>query len=293
LHFISLPYRIFSILNLTFIGFLGLLCIAPLIHILAVSFSGAAPASANLVKLWPVDFTFEAYAQTLGNDNFLRALWNGVVRTVSGTVISMFLMVLAAYALSKENSDFRGRTFYMWYFVFTMLLHAGLVPTYIVIQKLGLINSIWALILPHAINVFNMILLMNFFKVGVPKALEEASYMDGAGHFRTVFSIYLPISLPAIATISLFTMVWHWNSWFDGLIYMTEMKKYPLSTFLQTVIVQQDMSQLNLDPADLEILSNRTVKASQIFIGALPILLVYPFLQRYFVKGIVMGSVKE
>ncbi|TBL76348.1 carbohydrate ABC transporter permease [Paenibacillus thalictri] len=293
MHFISGQYRIFSIFNLLFIGFLSLLCIAPLVHILAVSFSGAAAASANLVKFWPLDFTVEAYAQTLGNDNFLRALWNGISRTVAGTLVSMLVMVLAAYSLSKENSEFRGRTFYMWFFVFTMLLHAGLVPTYIVIQKLGLINTLWALVLPHAVNVFNMILLMNFFKVSVPKALEEAAYMDGAGHFRTVFSIYLPISLPAIATVSLFTMVWHWNSWFDGLIYITEAKRYPLSTFLQTVIVQQDMNQLNLDPADMEIMSNRTVKASQIFIGALPILLVYPFLQRYFVKGLVMGSVKE
>ena len=293
MHFISGPYRLFSILNLLFIGILSLLCIAPLIHILAVSFSGAAAASANLVKLWPIDFTIEAYEQTMGNDNFLRALGNGVMRTVFGTVVSMLVMVFAAYPLSKENSDFRGRTFYMWFFVFTMLLSAGLVPTYIIIQKLGLINTIWALVLPHAVNVFNMILLMNFFKVSVPKALEEAAYIDGAGHFRTVFSIYLPISLPAIATVSLFTMVWHWNSWFDGLIYMTEAKRYPLSTFLQTVIVQQDTSQLNLDPADLAVMSNRTVKASQIFIGTIPILLVYPFLQRFFVKGLVMGSVKE
>ncbi len=293
MHLMSWQYRVFSAINLLFIGFLALLCIAPLIHILAVSFSGPAAATANLVKLWPKDFTMDAYKQTLDNEKFSIALYNGIERTVLGTLVSMALMVLAAYALSKDNSEFRGRTLYMWIFVFTMLLNAGLVPTYILIQKLGMINTIWALILPGAINVFNMILLMNFFRVSVPKSLEEAAYMDGAGHFRTVTSIYLPISLPAIATISLFTMVWHWNSWFDGLIYMTRLENYPLSTFLQTVIVQQDLTALSIDPADMEMMSDRTVKASQIFIGALPILLVYPLLQRFFVKGIVLGAVKE
>lgn len=290
---ISTPYRIFTIFNMLFLALLSFLCIAPLIHILAVSFSGPAAASANLVKLWPVNFTFDAYEQTFGNANFLRALGTGILRTVLGTVFAMTLMTLAAYALSKENTEFRGRTFYMWFFVFTMLLSAGLIPTYILVQKLGLVNSLWALILPPAINIFNMILLLNFFRVSVPKTLEEAAYMDGAGHFRTVFSIYLPISLPAIATVSLFTMVGHWNSWFDGMIYMTDTKNYPLATFLQTIIVQQDMNQLNVSAEDMELLSDRTVRASQVFIGAAPILLVYPFLQRYFVKGIVMGSVKE
>jgi putative aldouronate transport system permease protein len=293
LNYISTQYRIFTIFNLVFLGFLAFLCVAPLIHILAVSFSSPAAASANIVKMWPVGFTIDAYTETFGNDNFSRALWNGVSRTVVGTVVSMILMGLAAYGLSKNNSEFRGRTFYMWFFVFTMLLNAGLIPTYILVQNLGLVNTIWALVLPNAINIFNMILLLNFFRVSVPKALEEAAYIDGAGHFRTVFSIYLPISMPAIATISLFTMVWHWNSWFDGMIFMTDPQKYPLSTFLQTIVVQQDLNQLNIDPDEMENLSDRTVMASQIFIGSAPILMVYPFLQRYFVKGIVMGSVKE
>ena len=286
-------YRIFQIANNLFLGFLAFLCIAPLIHILAVSFSDSAAASANLVKFWPIGFNVEAYGETFGNPNFSRSLLNGATRTIFGTAFSMFFMTLAAYALSKEDMQFRGRTLYMWTFVFTMLLNAGLIPTYILVQKLGLINSIWALILPNAINMFNMILLMNFFRTSVPKALEEAAYIDGAGHFKTVFRIYLPISMPAIATISLFTMVWHWNSWFDGLIYMTDTRKYPLATFLQTIIVQQDTSQLSVDPDDMALLSNRTVRASQVFIGALPILMVYPFLQRYFVKGIVLGAVKE
>lgn len=293
MHHRSLTYKIFSIFNNIFLLLLGFLCLAPLIHILAVSFSNPAAAGANIVGMWPVGFTIDAYMETLGNENFLRAMYNGVFRTVLGTIFSMTLIILAAYALSKEEHEFKGRTFYTWFFVITMLLNAGLVPTYILVQNLGLLNSIWALILPQAINAFNLILMLNFFRTSVPKSLEEAAYIDGAGDMRILVSIYLPIALPAIATISLFTMVFHWNSWFDGMIYLTDTSKYPLATFLQTIIVQQDLSQLGIDPESLAQMSERTVRAAQIFIGALPILLVYPFLQRYFVKGIVLGSVKE
>ncbi|TBL71594.1 carbohydrate ABC transporter permease [Paenibacillus thalictri] len=293
MHYSSVSYKMFTVANYVFMGLLGVLCLLPLVHMLAVSFSSPAPASANMVGIWPIGFTLDSYVKTLGNDNFLRALWNGIFRTVTGTLLSMLLITLAAYALSKDNREFRGRTFYMWAFVFTMLLHAGLIPSYILVQYLGLMNTVWALILPHAVNVFNMILLLNFFRTSVPKALEEAAYMDGAGHFRTVVSVYLPLSLPAIATVSLFTMVGQWNSWFDGLIYMTKAHNYPLATFLQTIIAQRDMSSLNVSAEDMEQLNEQTVRASQMFIGAVPILLVYPFLQKYFVKGLVMGSVKE
>lgn len=293
MHYKSTSYTIFTIFNYLFLGFLGIICILPLVHILAVSFSGSAPANANLVTFIPIDFTLDAWEKTLGNDRFLKSLWNGIFRTALGTFISLSCMVLAAYSLSKEDSEFKGRKFYVYFFIFIMLFNGGLIPTYILIQNLNLINTIWALVLPTAINVFNLILLLNFFRTGVPKTLEEAAFMDGAGHFRILFSIYLPISLPAIATIGLFTMVGQWNSWFDGLIYLNDADKYPLSTFLQTVIVQEDLSQMNVDPSEMKNLSERTSKSAQIFIGALPILLVYPFLQKYFVKGIVLGSVKE
>ncbi len=214
-------------------------------------------------------------------------------RTILGTVVSLTVVTLAAYALSKEDHEFKGRKLYVYALVFIMLFNGGLIPTYILVQNLGLINTVWALVLPGAVNVFNMILLLNFFRTGVPKSLEEAALIDGAGHFRILFKIYLPISLPALATVGLFTMVGQWNSWFDGLIYLTDSAKYPLSTFLQTIIVQNDFSQINVNPDEMRALSERTVRSAQIFIGALPIILVYPFLQKYFVKGIVLGSVKE
>ncbi|CAK4829754.1 unnamed protein product [Aphanomyces euteiches] len=171
-----------------------------------------------------------------------------------------------------------------------MLFNGGLIPSYILIQRLGLLNNLFALILPGLVAVYNIILLLNFFR-NVPKELEEATFIDGAGHFRSFISIYLPISLPAIATISLFTMVGHWNAYFDGLIYMKGSENLPLASFMQTLIVQGNKT--GFDPAVIANMSGRTLRASQIFIGALPILMVYPFLQRFFVKGIVIGAVKE
>jgi putative aldouronate transport system permease protein len=288
----SKGYKTFSVFNYVLLTVISISCILPLIHILAVSFSGSAPANSNLVGLVPIDFNVEAYAKTLNNANFHNALLMGVYRTLLGTSVGMFLIVLAAYALSKDTHGFRSRSLYTWFFLFTMLFNGGIVPLYMLVRNLDLMNSIWSLVLPVAVNVFNMVLMMNFFRA-VPKELEEASLIDGAGHFRTLWSIYLPISLPALATISLFTMVFHWNSWFDGLLYITDYRKYPLSTFLQTVIVQQDFNKINPDVNELKNISQRTVKAAQIFIGTMPILLVYPFLQKYFVKGIILGAVKE
>jgi putative aldouronate transport system permease protein len=288
----SKGYKAFSVFNYLLLALICVSCVLPLVHILAVSFSASAPANSNLVGLWPIGFNLEAYTKTLNNDNFHHALLKGLERTVLGTLIGMSLMLLAAYALSKDGRGFKSRSYYVWFFLFTMLFSGGIVPSYMLIRNLDLMNTIWALVLPLAINVFNMVLLMNFFRA-VPKELEEASLIDGAGHFRTLFSIYLPISMPAIATISLFTMVMHWNSWFDGLLYISDYRKYPLSTFLQTIIVQQDFNKINPDVNELKNISQRTVKSAQIFIGTLPILLVYPFLQRYFVKGIILGAVKE
>ncbi|TDF98946.1 carbohydrate ABC transporter permease [Paenibacillus piri] len=262
-----------------------------MVHLLAVSLSGAAAAEANMVIFTPVDFTLDPWIKMLNNDRFGYALYHGVERTVLGTVITLGVLILAAYPLSKEEHEFKGRTFYMYFFVALLLFHVGLIPQYILISNLGLINTVWALIFTGIINVFHLILLINFFRTGIPKELEEAAFMDGAGHFRNLFSIFIPVAKPAIATIALFTMVSQWNSWFDGLIYITDMNKFPLSTFLQTMIVNP-RPELVQDVESLKDLSDRTAKAAQIFISMLPILFVYPFLQKYFVKGIVLGSVK-
>jgi putative aldouronate transport system permease protein len=212
-----------------------------------------------------------------------------ITRTVLGTFISMFILICAGYALSKE---FRGRNALMWFFIFTMLFSGGLIPSYILITALGLKDTIWALVLPGAFGAYNLILLVNFFKT-IPKALEEAAFIDGASFFVILTKIYLPLSLPGIATVSLFIMVGHWNSWFDGILYMSDASKYPLASFLQTVVVQSNMQNMAMSQSEVAAMSEQSIKAAQIFVSTLPIILVYPFLQRYFVKGIVLGAVKE
>ncbi|GGG03230.1 sugar ABC transporter permease [Paenibacillus albidus] len=286
----TLSYRVFSLFNNIFLTAVSVLCLLPLVHLLMVSLSSSAPANAGLVSFWPIGFTLEAYAKTFNNANFLASLWVSVERTVLGTALALIVNTIAAYALSKESRVFRARNIYLWYFVITMLFSGGLIPGYILILKLGLMNSLMALILPGLVAVFNIILMLNFFRT-VPKDLEEASFIDGAGQFRTFVSIYLPVSLPVIATISLLVMVGHWNAYFDGIIYIRDSEKLPLATFMQTIIVQADMSKI--DSNALVNGTQRTLRASQIFISALPILLVYPFLQRFFVTGIVVGAVKE
>lgn len=285
-------YTIFSWFNYTFVLLLSLLCILPLIHIFAVSLSSKGPATANVINFWPVGFTLDAYRQTIDNAYFLRSFSIGVQRTILGTLIAMMVNIAAAYSLSKSEIKFRGRTFYTWYFIVIMLFGGGLIPTYLVVSGLGLTNTIWALVIPGAMSTWNIILMLNFFR-SLPAELEDASLIDGAGHFRTLLQIYIPISIPGIATVGLFTIVGHWNSWFDGIIYMKNMRDYPLASFLQSIIVNDNMSLTGIDVRKLESFSNRTVKASQIFISALPILCIYPFLQKYFVKGLVLGSVKE
>lgn len=288
----TLSYRIFNLFNHAGLLGISLLCIIPLIHVLAISFSAKSAADANLVTLWPIDFTLEAYKKTIDNPVFLHSLWVSIKRTVIGTGLTLFLAFMAAYPLAKENTQFSGRTVYSWIFIFAMVFNGGLVPFYIVIQKLHLMGSFWALVLPGAVNIYLTILMMNFFR-GIPKELEEAAMIDGAGHFRTLFTIFLPVSKPAMATLGLFSIVFHWNSWFDGLLYTNGANQYPLATFLQTVIIQRDMSSMSLDPVTMALISQKTVNAAQIFIGALPVLILYPFLQKFFVKGLVVGSVKE
>lgn len=285
----SLSRKIFVVCNTVFLVSMALICVLPLINLFALSLSGKAAANSGMVTFWPIDFTVMAYEKTLHNSNFIRSILISFARTALGTLFSMFVITTAGYALSK---DFRGRTPLMWFFVFTMLFGGGLIPTYIVNTTLGLKNNFLVYILPGAFSCYNLILIMNFFK-SIPKALEEAALIDGASFFTVLWRIYLPLSKAGLATVALFIMVGNWNEWFTGILYMSDTKNYPLASFLQVIVVQGNQQDLALDPTSAAAMSERTIKAAQVFIGALPILLVYPFLQKYFVKGIVMGAVKE
>lgn len=284
--------KLFIGFNYVFLSLAAILCLLPLVHVLAVSFSSSQAATAGLVSLWPVQFTTSSYEFVLAKPAFLKSIGVTLQRVLIGVTVNMVLTVLIAYPLSKEVKKFPHRTLYVWFFVFTMLFNGGLIPTYMTVKYTGIMDTIWALVLPGAVPVFNVVLLLNFFR-GLPKELEEAAFMDGAGHMTTLIRVVLPLSAPALATIGLFATVGHWNSWFDGLIYMNSPDHYPLQSYLQTVVINRDLSLTATDLKSLAEVSDRTAKAAQIFLGALPILLVYPFLQRFFMKGIVLGSVKE
>lgn len=268
----------------------GMLCFVPFWYIVCQSFSSNEAISAGKVGLLPVEFQLDSYLYVLKRAPFWKAAWITVLRVAVGLPLGMFLMVTAAYPLSK-GKRFPGRDFYVWFIFFTMLFHGGLIPTYLVVRELGLLNTVWAMILPCAVNVFNMLLVLSFFRQ-IPVELEESASLDGAGHWRILWSIFLPVSKPVLATVALFTLVQHWNSWFDGMIYM-KADRYPLQTYLRSIIISFNFS--NLTPLEQMQLSNfneNALKSAQMVIGTIPILLVYPFLQRYFVSGITLGSVK-
>ncbi|QJD84026.1 carbohydrate ABC transporter permease [Cohnella herbarum] len=282
----------FAVANSAFLLAVALICLLPLIHIIALSFSSSSAASAGYVKFWPVDFTLASYEFTASRSAFWVSMLTSIERIAIGTPLNLLLTILVAYPLSKTTEQFRFRLVYAWVFFLTMLFNGGLIPWYITIKQLGLLDSIWALVLPGAVPAFSIVLLLNFFRA-VPKELEESAVIDGAGSWTTLWRIYVPISKPAIATLALFSMVDHWNSWFDGLILMGDPSHYPLQSYIQTIVVQMNLGSMSMEELkNLARISDRTLKASQIFLGSLPIIAVYPFLQRFFVKGIVLGSVK-
>lgn len=283
---------VFTVVNTIILSSLALICLIPMIHILAVSLSSSAAAATGKVALWPLDFSLNSYAYVARRAAFWRSMLVSVERIALGGSLNLILVILVAYPLSKEKGEFRARTFYAWAFLITMLFGGGLIPWYMVIKQLGLLDSIWALVLPGAVPVFSVILMLNFFRE-VPKELAEAAFIDGAGQWMTLFRIYVPLSTPALATVLLFALVGHWNNWFDGLILMNKPENYPLQSYIQTIVVQRSYSQLSREEIQqLVTISDKTLRSAQIFLGSLPIVLVYPFLQKYFVKGIVLGGVK-
>ena len=287
--------KVFDAINYIILTIIALLCIFPIINVLAISFSSSTQAAMGTVSFWPKDFTTAAYEYALSKPQFSRSFIISVVRVVLGVSVQMFFTVLAAYPLSKNTREFRMRNIYIWFFFITTMISGGMIPTYMVVKETGLMDTIWALIIPGAVPVFNIILLLNFFRQ-LPQELYESALMDGAGHMTILFKVYLPLSLPSLATLTLFTAVGHWNSWFDGMIYMSSQANYPLQTYLQSLMVVKDVNTTQLVSKDemlqLAALSDKTVRAAQIFIATLPILMVYPFVQRFFMKGLVIGSVK-
>ena len=268
---------------------LALVCLIPVWNVLV----NAAAVDAGMVSVWPVRFTMSAYQQVINDLTFIRAFFYSVLRVILGTSMSMILMFLMAYPLSKEKSDFPMRNIYMWFIVITMLFNGGLIPTYLVVKKLGLSNTIWALTVPGAVSTYNTILMMNYFR-NLPKELSESAAIDGATPMRTLFRIYLPVSVPVTATLTLFCALWHWNDYFQGMIYIEKAENFPLMTYIRSLSLNMQ-ALANLSGEELRRraeMGRSTFNAAKVFIAMVPVLCVYPFVQKYFVKGIMLGSVK-
>ncbi|MDR6550311.1 carbohydrate ABC transporter permease [Paenibacillus qinlingensis] len=291
---ITLGSRTFEIVNVALLGLLLISCVYPLWYTFCVSISDKSAANAGLVTLYPIGFSLASYKEIINDGLFLNSFWISIQRTVLGTAFSMFISILMAYPLARSKREFKARNTFMWILVFCMVFNGGLIPWYLTIQNYGLINSIWALVLGGGVPIFNVILIMNFFR-NLPKELSEAAIVDGAGPWATLFRIYIPCSIPVLAAVALFISVYHWNEFFNGLVLMNTSDKYPLQTYIQQLVVNIPVG-TNLTPEQykkLSELSNRTLNAAKVFIAMVPMLIVYPFLQKYFVSGIMLGAVKE
>jgi putative aldouronate transport system permease protein len=287
---------VFTFFNYFLLITMSLLCVLPFFNLIALSFSGSYAVASGKVALLPVDFTLSSYQFVVRSGAFMTAFLISIERVVVGVSINMLLTILVAYPLSKEKHQFRSRGIYAWYFILTSLMSVGLIPLYMTVKFTGLMDQFLALILPTAVPVFNVIVLLNFFR-NLPKELEESANIDGANEWTILWRIFIPLSKPALATLTLYCIIHHWNSWFDGIILMNNPAKYPLQSYLRTVIINPEtyfkMAAKGSDYNKfLAFVNFRTTKAAQIFIAAAPMLCVYPFLQKYFTKGLVLGSVK-
>ncbi len=267
----------------------ALLALAPFIHVLAQSFSSYRALMSGEVVFWPVEFTMHAYGEVLRDQAFTRSFLISVERTIAGTVLNVFLTCLLAYPLTKAY--IKGRSTIMFMIVFTMIFSGGMIPTYLIVKSVGLLNSFWAYLIPGAISAFNVIIMKNFFQ-SVPAELEESARIDGCGNLRILFIIIIPLSMPVIATIALFHAVGHWNSFFDAVLYINKSELYPLQVYLRNLF-QFNQTDIHLNDAlEQQLLALESLKGAALITSTLPILIVYPFLQKYFVKGVMLGSIK-
>ena len=290
----SMGRKVFLAVDVIVILLLCLICMVPLLNLLAYSFSASQPIIENKVFLWPKEFTLKAYQYVLESKGFWSSVSVSVKRVLLGVPLNTLLTILVAYPLSKDERQFKARKYYVAYMLTVMLFNGGLMPTYYIVSKTKLIDTVWALIIPGAVPIFNCIVLMNFFR-GIPSELEESAKLDGASQWQILWRIFIPISKPSLATIILFSLINHWNSWFDGLIYSNHTTNYPLQSYLQTlvtstteILAQGDVKAI----AKLVDINDTNMKAAQIFISVIPLMLIYPFLQKYFTTGLTMGSVK-
>lgn len=284
----SIGSKIFQWINGFILLIVALACLLPFVNVIASSFATTEEVMAKSIILFPATFTLDAYRYVLSTPVLFRSLVISVLVTVFGTFLSMTLTSFMAYGLSRKYLP--GREVLNFLVVFTMLFNGGMIPTFLVVKSLGLYNSYLSLILPVAINAYNLIIMRNFFQ-GIPDSLEESAMIDGASHFKIFFRIMLPLSLPSIATISLFYAVSYWNSYMNAILYIGDDKKWPAQVILRQIVIVSSGMQAEDSAVDI-VPPAQTVKMAVIAITTIPMLIVYPFVQKYFVKGALVGSVK-
>jgi putative aldouronate transport system permease protein len=285
--------RIFDGINLALLSVIMLIVLYPLVFVLSASISNPAHIATGDLWLWPKDITFSAYAHIFQNKDIMNGYRNTLIYTVVGTAVNLVLTICAAYPLSRR--DLKGRNLITALIVFTMFFSGGLVPTYLLMKSLGILNTMWALILPSAISVYNVVIMRTFFQNSIPQEMQEAAAIDGSDNFGILLRIVLPLSMPIIAVMILFNAVAHWNAFFNALIYLSDRSKYPLQLVLREILIQgqtQEMVNMTDDTMVKRIMEVEAIKYGVVVVANLPVLILYPFLQRYFVKGIMIGALK-
>jgi len=282
--------RVFDTVNFIVLLVFTLLCLAPFLHIAAISFSSAGPIMSGKVSLLPVEFNTEAYAKVFSDISMIRSLGFTIGLTGLFTVLCMLMTIAMGFALSKKQ--LRGRNVFMVIVLITMFFSGGIIPEYILIRNLNLLDTIWALVLPGLVNPFYLIIIISFFN-NIPESLLESAEIDGSSHFRALLGIVFPLSLPVVATLSLFYAVGRWNGFTDTLMYINSPELYPLQLKLYQLIQNNMITDLlQMEGAQMATLVPESLKAASVIFATVPILIVYPWLQRYFVNGVMIGAVK-
>lgn len=290
--------KIFLIFVYVFLAISLLIVLYPLIYIISASISNPHLVNSGEMWLLPKGITFEGYRTLLGNSSIWRGYLNTIYYTVLGTSINLLVTLPCAYALSRE--DFYGRRAFTNFMLVTMFLSGGLIPSYLLIRSLGMLNTVWALVIPGAVSVYNVVVTRTFFQSTIPREMEEAAIVDGCSDFRLFMQIVLPLSTPIIAVMALFYGVGHWNSFFSALIYLSDRSMYPLQMILREILILQDMSSNTVNNVTSEMANMlfskqqlaQVIKYGVMIVSSLPVIIVYPFLQKYFVKGMMVGSIK-
>ncbi|WP_195574194.1 carbohydrate ABC transporter permease [Paenibacillus sp. 1001270B_150601_E10] len=285
--------RVFEMINLLILGLFLITVLYPLIYVVSASFSSPAAVIGGKVWLWPVDLSLDGYAAVFRHRLIWTSFMNTIIYTLLGTAISLIITILAAYPLSRK--DFKGRKSFTLLFVFTMMFNGGLIPMYLLVRSLGMLDTLWAMVIPSALSVWNVMIMVTYFRTSIPDELLESAQIDGCTDFTYLIRIVLPLSGPIIAVMTLFYGVDQWNQYFNALIFLKSEQLFPLQLVLRDILIQNQVSQETL--GDVSTAAARQglrelLKYSLIVISSVPLLAVYPFVQKFFVKGIMIGSIK-